>query len=51
MWRMCHRIKNMGHLSVKTPHWKFPHKHAVYKFYTIRRFKYTGLSTPVPLVP
>ena len=51
MWRMCHQIKKMGHLSVKTPHWKFPHNHAVYKVYTIRRFKYTGLATPGPLVP
>ena len=48
---MRHRIKKTGHPSVKTPRWKFPDKHALYKVYTIRQLKDTGLATPVRLMP
>ena len=51
MLRMLHQIEKTGHLLVKTPCWKYTYKHAVYKVYTISRLKYSGLATPVPLVP
>ena len=50
MWRMRHRNKKMGNLSVKTPCWKFSDKHALYKIYPISQLKDNGLATPVPLV-